>query len=1024
MSGVTVSVEGTSLQTQSNAEGYFSVNAPGPTALLFSFVGYEQQRIELARLTPGPNGIFTVDVVMRESAESVLDEVVVVGFGEQKKENLTGSVATVNGSALENRPVRNAAQALQGMATGLNISQNNGSLESNPSINIRGVGTIGTSSSAPLILIDGSEGSLMALNPQDIENISVLKDASASSIYGSRAAFGVILVTTKKGKGRTTVNYNNNLRTSEPVLLPRMMDSYTFARYFNEAEVNGNGNPHFSDEHLQRILDYQNGVISTTTIPFPDNPLYWAEGYAYGNDNIDWFDVMYKDRAFTHEHNVSLSGSSERTSYYFSGNWMDQSGMMAFNTDSYARYAVSAKIESRLSDMMSVGYTARLVREDYERPAQLTNAFYQDLGRQGWPTLPLYDPNGNLFSSPSPALGMRDGGNDNSTKDFVYQQLNLTLEPVQGWKTIANLNYRTTTEFRHWDSQRLYNHDVNGNPYLYKNTSNVYEYGWKENYYNIAVHSEYAEQWGRHHFKGMAGFQVEHTAYRNLGAQRDGIIVEGLPVLDLTSGTDINGSPVTPSVSGSYQRWATVGFFGRLNYDFDEKYLLEINMRYDGSSRFRADSRWGFFPSVSAGWNLAKEGFFSDALPAFDSFKLRASYGELGNQNTNAWYPTYVTLPTGTANGGWLINNLRPNTSSAPGLVSSLLTWESINTINAGIDFSLLRSRLSGSFEWFERRTYDMVGPAPQLPVVLGTAVPQTNNTDLKTSGFEVSVAWNDRTDNGVGYGIKALLSDYITTVTRYPNETGSLDVYRTGQKLGEIWGYQTIGIAKSQEEMDAHLATLPNGGQDAFGGQWGAGDIMYADVNGDGKIDWGSWTEGDPGDARVIGNSTPRYTFGVNLNADYKNFDLSLFFQGVMKRDYWRGGYYFWGATSNKWWSTGFVDHLDYFRTADHPLGENLDAYYPRPIFNTGKNQQTQTRYLQDASYLRLKNVQLGYTVPVSFAQRMGMSKLRIYLAGENVWTLSKVAGMFDPETIDGGSDGNVYPLAKVWSAGLSVSF
>lgn len=1024
MEGVTVSIVGSATQTQTDETGFYRITPTNVQTVVFSFVGYEQQRFELATRTPDANGIYTLDVIMQASAESLLDEVVVVGFGTQKKENLTGSVSTVSGSVLENRPVRNAVQALQGMATGLNISQNNGSLENNPSINIRGVGTIGTSSSSPLVLIDGSEGSLIALNPQDIESVSVLKDASAASIYGSRAAFGVILVTTKKGQGRTTVNYNNNLRISAPVLMPKMMDSYTFALYFNEAEVNGNGNPHFSEEHLQRILDYQNGVITNTTIPTPGNPNFWAEGYAYGNDNIDWFDVMYKDQAFTHEHNVSISGSSNKTSYYFSGNYMNQGGMMAFNTDSYDRYAVSAKIETELSDIFTVGYNARLVREDYERPAALTNSFYQDLGRQGWPNLPLYDPNGYLFSSPSPALGMRDGGNDNSTKDFIYQQLNLTFEPIKGWKTIANLNYRTTTEFRHWDSQRLYNHDVNGNPYLYKNTSNVYEYGWKENYYNISIYSEYAKQLGNHHVKGMAGFQVENTAYRNLGVQRDGIIVESLPVLDLTSGTDINGVPVIPSVSGGYQRWATAGFFGRLNYDYLEKYLLEVNLRYDGSSRFRADSRWGFFPSVSAGWNLAKETFFGEALPLFDSFKLRASYGELGNQNTEVWYPTYVTMPTGTANGGWLINNARPNTSSAPGLVSSVLTWESINTINAGVDFALLKGRLSGSFEWFERRTYDMVGPAPQLPVILGTAVPQTNNTDLKTNGFEVSVAWNDRLDNGLGYGIKALLSDYLTTVTRYPNETGSLDVYRAGQKLGEIWGYQTIGIAKTQAEMDAHLASLPNGGQDAFGGQWEAGDVMYADVNGDGKIDWGSWTEGDPGDARVIGNSTPRYQIGLNLNADYKNFDLSVFFQGVLKRDYWQGSYYFWGVTSNKWWSTGFTNHLDYFRTADNPLGENIDGYYPRPTFNTGKNQQTQTRYLQDASYIRLKNLQFGYTVPNTFSKRYGMSKVRIYIAGENLLTISDVAGMFDPETVDGGSGGSVYPLARIWSAGLSVSF
>lgn len=1020
LSGVSVKVKGSDLGTKTDQNGAFKISVNDANAVLvFSMVGYDSQEVSIAGRTQ-------IDVVLK-SGFSQLEEVVVVGFGTQKRENLTGSVAVVDSKQLENRPVRNAIQALQGLAPGLNISQNSGTLESNPTINIRGTGTIGTSSSSPLILIDGSEGSLSALNPQDIENISVLKDAGAASIYGSRAAFGVILVTTKSGKsGKTTTNYNNSFRINAPTLLPKMMDSWTFANYFNQADENFGSQGEFSADDLKRILDYKNGVISASIIPNPNNPSRWADGYAYGNDNVDWFDTMYKDRAFAQEHNLSINGGSEKTTYYLSGNFMKQQGMMAFNTDHYDRYAISAKINSKLSDILTVGYNARLVREDYQRPAALTNSFYDDLGRQGWPTLPLYDPNGHLYSSPSPALGMRDGGTDKSTKDYIYQQLQLTLEPIRGWKTIANINYRTTTQFRHWDSQKLYNYDVKGEPYLYKTSSNVYEYAWKENYYNISAHSEYDKRIGDHHFKTMVGFQVENTAYRDLSAQRDGILVPGQPVLNLTSGTDNNGNPVVPAVTGQYQNWANAGFFGRINYDYADKYLIEGNLRYDGSSRFRADSRWGWFPSVSAGWNISKEKFFTDNVSFVNYLKLRGSYGELGNQNTTDWYPTYVLLPVGITNGAWLINNTRPNTASAAGLVSSTLTWESINTLNAGIDFGLLNNRLTGSFEVFKRKTLDMVGPAPQLPAVLGTQVPQTNNTDLETKGFEATIGWTDRTEGGFRYSTKFLVSDYSTTVTNYPNKTGSLDedTYRTGQRLGEIWGYTTIGIAKSQQEMDAHLASLPNGGQNDLGSQWGAGDIMYKDLNGDGKIGSGSSTESNPGDRSIIGNSTPRYSFGFNFNGDYKNFDFSLFLQGVMKRDYWQGGYYFWGATSNKWWSTGLKEHEDYFRTADNALGENLDAYYARPIFGTDKNQQAQTRYLQNAAYIRIKNIQVGYTVPMETTKRFGISKLRVYISGENVWTGSKVAGMYDPETIDGGSNGTVYPLTKVWSAGLSATF
>jgi hypothetical protein len=317
------------------------------------------------------------------------------------------------------------------------------------------------------------------------------------------------------------------------------------------------------------------------------------------------------------------------------------------------------------------------------------------------------------------------------------------------------------------------------------------------------------------------------------------------------------------------------------------------------------------------------------------------------------------------------------------------------------------------------------VGPAPELPVTLGTSVPRTNNTDLNTYGFELSVSWNDRLKNGLGYGVTFLLSDSKTEITRYPNEIGNLDTYRKGMIVGEIWGYETIGIAKTQEEMNTHLASLPNGGQNAIGSQWEAGDIMYADINGDGKIDGGANTLDDHGDLSIIGNNRPRFQFGTDITADYKGFDFRLFFQGIMKRDYFQGSYYFWGAGGWVWDATCMKPHLDYFReNSDHPLGQNLDSYFPRPLFNSDKNRRTQTRYLQNAAYIRLKNVQLGYSLPASLTQKIRISKLRLFVSGENLWTGTSMFKTFDPETIDGGWGGNVYPLSKTISAGLSINF
>lgn len=1024
--GVSIVIQGSNSGTVTDMDGHFNLKVPGEdVVLIVSYIGYSKQQV--------PVGSRRTFSIMLEEDTQKLDEVVVIGFGTQKKVNLTGAVGTVNAEALEARPVMTASQALQGMVPGLQIVQNNGGLENRASINIRGTATIGDGSTGgPLILIDGMEGDINAINPQDIENISVLKDAAASSVYGSRAPFGVILVTTKTGKtGKPVINYNNSFRWNQPTMLPEMMDSYTFALYFNDACTNNGQQPQFSPDHLQRILDYQQGKITNSTIPRPTNPQYWADGYSDGNDNVDWYKALYRDWTFSQEHNFSVNGGSERINYYASLNYLDQNGLMVFNQDTYDRYSATAKMNIKLNDWVTLNYSNRFIREDFGRPSALTETFFSDIARQGWPTLVLYDPNGYLYSTPSPALGLRDGGRDRTQTDYLYQQGQLTIEPIKNWKTYVDFNYRIKSANRHWDSQQLFNHDVNGEPYLYQTASNVHEDQLKENYMNINAYTEYSHSLASgHNFKGMFGFQSEMMRKSAFGLQRDGIIIPSLPSVDLTTGTDSNGGMVTPAVNGEYQRWTTAGFFGRINYDFNGKYLAEVNLRYDGTSRYRQEQRWNLFPSFSLGWNIAREQFWEILADYVGTLKLRGSYGELGNQNTSSWYPTYQIMDVKASNGSWLINGAKPNTALAPGLISSLLTWERVKSWNIGLDIGAFNNRLTSSFDYYTRNTLDMVGPAPELPVSLGTAVPKANNTDLRTYGFDFEIAWTDRLKNGVGYGLKFILSDSQTKITRYPNTTGRLDTYRTGQMMGEIWGYTTLGIAKSQEEMDTYLASLPNGGQDALGNKWEAGDIMFADINGDGKIDNGANTLNSHGDLKKIGNSTPRYQFGIDLNADWKGFDLRAFFQGIMKRDYFQGSYFFWGATGNQWASTGFVQHEDYFRlSADHPLGQNLDSYYPRPNFGNGKNLQTQTRYLQHASYIRLKNLQIGYTLPNSLTERIHISKLRFYISGENLWTGTRMSKIFDPETIDGGwkngdsYSGSVYPLSKTISLGLSVN-
>lgn len=1037
--GASVTVKGnTSLGTITDIDGNFTLSVPAHSKLVISYIGYAQQEI-----TAVSNKL--MKITLKEDSE-MLEEVVVVGFGTQKKVNLTGAVSTVSAKEIKERPVVNAVQALQGVVPGLRIFQENGSLEDKPSINVRGTATIGEGSSGdPLILIDGMEGDLNSINPQDIDNISVLKDAAASSIYGSRAPFGVILVTTKSGntEGKIRINYNNNLRWSTPINLQHMMNSVDFASWYNDTHTNGGGSIFFNNEHMQRIVAYHNakpygngkriaadGTI-LTNLPVASDGVHWADKYDHGNDDVDWFDKIYKKWNFAHEHNLSVDGGSKKLNYYASMNYMKQEGLMKLGNEALNRFTGTAKINSQITDWMEFNYSMRFTREDFVRPSDLLEGMYANLVRQGWPTVPYYDPNGNEITSF--ATGLEHSGNDRKQTDNTYHQLGFSIEPIKNWITSVNFNYRILSANRHWDKQKLYDYDINGNPYVNNDNkeTNVHEDLYKENYYNFSVTSQYSRQiMEKHNFHTMVGFQAEETKQTQFGLQRNGILISGKPEVDITTGLDANGNPVTPSVNGSRNEWAVAGFFGRLNYDYAGKYLLEVNVRADGTSRFRKGNRWKVFPSVSLGWNIAREKFFEPINHVIGTLKVRGSFGSLGNQNTGNWYQTYQTMSVKTADGKWLMNGLKPNIASAPGLVSTSLTWETVKNYNIGLDWGLLNNRLTGSFEYYIRDTKDMVGKAPDLPSLLGTDVPKTNNTDLRTSGWELSIGWNDRLANGITYGAKFNIYDSRTKITRYPNNpTNSIDSYIAGCYTGEIWGYTTIGLAKTNEEMQQHLASLPNGGQDAIGSSWAAGDIMYADINGDGKIDGGTGRLGDTGDRTVIGNSASRYMFGLDLNASWKGFDLRMFFQGVGKRDYWQGSYVMFGSNSSgQWHCAGLEAVHDYFRdentwsVKEGYQAANTDAYLPRPLWND-KNLRTQSRYLQNAAYIRMKNLQIGYTLPKKITTRWSIENIRLFFSGENLFTITSLDKQFDPETLNGGYGGNAYPLSKTLSCGLSVT-
>ena len=965
-----------------------------------------------------------LDILLEEDSE-LLEGIVVVGFGTQKKVNLTGSVSTVSAKDIASRPVNSVVDALQGMVPGMNVAAGSGggALNSSRTFNIRGRGTIGSGSSVtPLILIDGMEGDINTLNPQDIENLSVLKDASASSIYGSRAAGGVVLITTKKGKaGKAVINYNNNFRFSSPLNMPEMMDSYSWALYMNTASIYSGNGVWFTEDKLAQILAAQKDPSLPTMFANGNNQWeIWDNTPLLPVGNTDWFKEHFGN-SFTQEHNFSASGGSETMQYYFSANYLDQGGTLRHGDDNQQRYTVNGKINAKLAKWANLSYATRFTRTDFTTPTVAYSEssfpqFYHDAARY-WPILPVKDPNG-YYVTESYIEELENGGQVKQQTDVMAQQFALQLTPLAGWIINAELNYRTTTQYRHRDWITTYGWDVDGNPFVFHNPNNaVQEYTAKTNYVNPNIFSEYSRELaGGHNFKVMAGFQAELLKNRSITGQKYGIMA-GLPTLNTTTSN--------PSASGAYNSWATAGWFGRLNYDYNGRYLFEANVRYDGSSRFIGDARWGFFPSFSMGWNIAKESFMEN-VSWVDMLKLRGSWGELGNQNTDNWYPFYPSVGFTSQGGNWLTGTAqKPNVSSQPSLVSTSLTWEKSRTWEIGLDWGLLNNRLTGTFGYYQRKTYDMVGPAPELPDVLGAAVPRVNNLDMTSKGWDLQISWRDYIDE-FSYGATLSLSDNKVVIDKYPNEAYNLDNYYVGAVLGDIWGLTTVGIAKTQEEMDAHLAKVD---QSLLGSNWSAGDIMYADIDGNGAIDDGTWTLGDSGDFQVIGNSTPRYNFGLNLEAAWKGFDLKVFFQGTLKRDYAAGGAFFWGTVGQgKWQALGFKEHEDYFRDdPNDPKGLNLDSYYPRPNWGGGRNTYTQTRYLQNAAYARLKNVTLGYTVPQNFTQKFGVNNFRAFVSLENLLTITKFTGLSDPELIDANMNwgfGKAYPLSKTVSFGVSLTF
>ncbi|HEY0745014.1 MAG TPA: TonB-dependent receptor [Chryseosolibacter sp.] len=1095
--GVTVAIKGKSAGTVTDSDGKFSINAEPSDVLVFTFIGletYEQQ--------VGDSKVFSVS--MTENIAS-LQEVVIVGYGEQKKTNLTGAVASVDTKVLESRPIADAGRGLQGTTPGLNIVIPSGEVGSDPLIRIRGQFASINGGNAPLILLDNVEiPSIQLVNPDDIESISVLKDAASASIYGAKGAFGVILITTKKGakKEGVSVTYSGNLSFQN---LSKKMEmggidamEYTLLAAERGGATRAGAFWMVTREGFERAQQWQENYASSVG---PNDPMVYgrdwyvnAENFKVGLRMYDPYDYMISEWTPTQIHNFSINGMSGKTGYNIGLGYLDQTGIIKpSKDDSFQRYNGSLQINTEVNKWLKFNVGALYSKRD-KNYAYATNSTTADpwLYVYRWATTyPMTTENGNPIRSPF--YEMQAANTGAQERNFNSINGGLTVTPTKNWTikfdyTHANEEFLVKnpgTRFTAGDSwsaavPRL---DVNGN----------------RMYVNSAGEHVAATEPG-----AMPAFQLNQTTYTAPGSNPDHIYRSSTNnqrnTLNLFSTYDLNvnesqnlkfmlgmnrvGYTLASNWSqigqlsdlsnpqfdlaggtqtaGGTEYWdSQLGFFGRINYNFKEKYLLEANLRYDGTSKFPKDLRWRWFPSFSAGWRVSEETFMDFSRNFLDEFKLRASYGTIGDQSVAN------NLYIATINGGlnnWVVNSQRmfqfgsvttgPNSGyGTPQSVYESVTWQDITTLDLGADVRVLNGALGLAFDWFRRDTEGMIVPKEGYPATFGNQAPQGNFGALRTNGIELALDYAHQFNNGLRLNFVATFADAVTKITKY-GTTKSIDNYYVGKTYGEIWGYETDRLYQAEDFVyNGSGALVPvtvngvvinqlsdeNGATQeelqAGNFRFGPGDVKFKDLNGDGIINDGNRLTDDHGDLKVIGNSTPRYEYSFRINADFKGIDFGIFFQGIGKREIWGEGFLAIPGFNS---ADGAIPQAfagDFWRE------DRTDAFYPRPYNMAGSsttlNMQRQTRYLLDMSYLRIKNITLGYTLPVALSQKARLTKVRVYGSLENFFTFDKLGNLpIDPEVVSGvsmwrddanynaGRTGVGVPAFKSASVGLQLGF
>lgn len=1041
--GASISEKGTTNGIITDIDGKFTLNVQPNAILKISFVGYQPQEVKATK---------TMKIILKEDAE-LLDEVVVVGYGVQKKANLTGAVSTVDVSkTLEARPQSDVTKALQGVVPGLTILNSSGELNAKPKITIRGTGTLSNSANSnPLIVVDGvAMDDISYLNPNDIQNISVLKDAASTSIYGTRAAFGVILITTKSAKktDRITINYTNNFSWDTPTKLPDFPDVSTQARALRAAnERMGVENELFGmymdDNFIQKADAWKqrHGGKSgyREMIPGDDFDLDPASGKGLYYADWDVVGIMFRDWKPAQSHNVSIQGTSGKTSYFLSLGYNKEEGVMTFNPNKLKKYNANVNVSSEITDWLTVGGRFSYNDKIYTEPSTRRYT-YQYMWRWG----SFFGPYGTYQGTDMRNdIAYRKQAGDDKTNDSYTRISGFAKAKLLKGLTL-NADYTFNVRNSHQKQVNLpvyalnsWGGDVTEPSYLSApKDSYLFEKSIRDHSYALNVYANYELNLLKdHHFNIMVGANAEEGEYEMHSSQRKGLLDGNLPEFSLATGDQ--------TVGGSHSEWGTAGWFGRINYDYKGIWLLELNGRYDGSSKFPSSDRWAFFPSGSLGYRFSEEAFFAPIKNVISNGKFRASYGEIGNQaiGDNMFISILQNYTDANKSVYWLDGSGNKVTMyNLPSLVSSTLMWERIQTLDLGLDLGFMNNELNVSFDWYQRTTKDMLAPSKTMPQVLGADAPKVNAGTLRTRGWEMSIDWH-HTFKEVNVYASASIGDFKTVITKWDNDSKLLNSNYSGKVYGDIWGFETDRLF-TKDDFNAD-GSYKNGiasqvGLEQNGFVYGPGDIKFKNLDGNDVIDGGKGTVDDHGDLKVIGNTTPRYQYSFRLGGSWKGFDIDAFFQGVGKRDVWSTGAFV--IPMSRGADAIYENQTDYWTEEN----QNENAYYPR-MWATNANKGTisvleggnhnfypQSRYLVNMAYLRFKNLTIGYTLPKELSKKAYIEKVRLYFSANNICELiNKSNAPVDPEINSqetteptNGTWGRIDPMYRTLSFGLQVTF